>query len=105
MIPVRRFEQSNFSGFGTLRIASNIVGTPCSAVHFSSEIACNTAFGSNVSPGKMIFEPWVTAASMPRTRPKQWKSGGGQQRMSKGLKSMRSPMKRELLTRLLFRLC
>lgn len=101
MIPVRRFDESKSSGFGTLRIDSNIVGTPCKAVHFSSEIARSTACGSNVSPGKMIFDPWVTTASIPRTSPKQWNNGGGQHRMSNEVRFIRSPMKRELLTRLL----
>ena len=85
-----------------LRIASNIVGTPCKAVHFSSEIACSTELGSNVSLGKTILDPCVTTASMPKTNPKQWKSGGGQQRMSKDVRFMRSPIKRELFTRLLW---
>ena len=40
-------------------------------------------------------------ASRPRTRPKQWKRGGGQQRISEGVKSMRSPIARELFIRLL----
>lgn len=88
-------------GLGTLRMASNMVGTPWRAVHFSSEMACNTALGSNVSLGKTILDPCVTTANMPRTSPKQWKSGGGQQRISKEVRSMRSPMKRELFTRLL----
>lgn len=101
MIPVRKFDESKFSGLGTLRIASNIVGTPCRAVHFSSEIARSTAWGSNVSPGKIIFDPWVTTASIPRTSPKQWNSGGGQHKMSNEVRFIRSPMKRELLTRLL----
>lgn len=34
-------------------------------------------------------------------RPKQWKRGGGQQSVSEGVRDMRSPMKRELFTRLL----
>ena len=83
MIPVRRLEVSKLSGLGRERIASNIVGTPCSAVHFSSEIACSTARGSKVSPGNTILAPCVMTASIPSTRPKQWKSGGGQQRMSR----------------------
>lgn len=101
MIPVRRLCVSKFGGLGRLRMASNIVGTPWRAVHFSSEIAWRTDFGSNVSLGKTIFAPCVTTASIPRTSPKQWNRGGGQHRISKEVRSIRSPIKRELLTRLL----
>lgn len=34
-------------------------------------------------------------------RPKQWNRGGGQQRMSSGVRFMRSPMNEELFIRLL----
>lgn len=34
-------------------------------------------------------------------RPKQWKRGGGQQRVSSGVRFIRSPMKEELFIRLL----
>lgn len=45
--------------------------------------------------------PWVRTARRPRTRPKQWNRGGGQQRMSLWVRARRSPMKRALFTTLL----
>jgi hypothetical protein len=40
-------------------------------------------------------------ARTPRTRPKQWKRGGGQQRMSKDVNASLSPIEFVLLMRLL----
>ena len=50
----------------------NIVGTPCSAVHFSSDTAASVAAGSNTSPGKTILAPVATQARADITMPKQW---------------------------------
>lgn len=90
------------AGRGTSIMDSIIAGTPWSAVQFSVEMACMQAMGSKASAGKTMVEPWVRTARTPRVRPKQWKRGGGQQRVSEGLSCMRSPMKRELLMRLLW---
>jgi hypothetical protein len=60
------------------------------------------AMGSKDSLGKTMAEPWFRQARRPRVRPKQWKRGGGQQRVSVGVRCMRSPMKRELFVRLLW---
>lgn len=51
IIPVLRREQSKFTGRGTEKMDSNMVGTPWTAVHFSVDIASRTAAGSNVSFG------------------------------------------------------
>jgi hypothetical protein len=59
------------------------------------------AAGSNDSAGYTILPPWVSVARRPRVRPKQWKRGGGQQRVSSGVRFIRSPMKEELFIRLL----
>ena len=49
----------------------NMVGTPCSAVHFSSATAASVAAGSKPSPGNTIFAPTDTHASTASTMPKQ----------------------------------
>ena len=82
-------------------MASNMVGTPCRAVHFSWMRVGRINCGLNVSPGQTTLAPWVKQASTPKTRPKQWNKGGAQQRISFDVKFMRSPMNRELFTRLL----
>ena len=53
--------------------------------------------GLNDSLGKRIADPWVAVAMYPKMQPKQWKSGGGQQTMSDGVRPMREPMKYPLL--------
>lgn len=100
-IPVRRLGQDQSTGRGRERSSSNIAGTPWSAVQFSVERAERTAGAEKVGEGSTMDEPCVTHARRPRTRPKQWKRGGGQQRMSVGVKDMRSPIERALLMRLL----
>ena len=49
----------------------NMVGTPCSAVQRSSATVSKVANGSNPSPGNTMQAPWVTAARLPNTMPKQ----------------------------------
>ena len=50
----------------------NIVGTPSTLVHDSSWIVRSVARASNDSAGSTIVAPWVTAARLPMTVPKQW---------------------------------
>ena len=50
----------------------NIVGTPWSAVHRSSCTVARTASALKTGEGRTIAEPWVTAAMLERTMPKQW---------------------------------
>lgn len=59
------------------RTPRKCVGTPWSAVHFSSSIASTIAAGSYIGEGYTIDEPCVQAARLPSTRPKQWNKGGG----------------------------
>ena len=100
-IPVRRLGHDQSAGLGKESSSSNIAGTPCSAVQFSIDRAERTAGAEKVGDGRTIQEPCVMQASSPRTRPKQWKRGGGQQRMSDEVKDMRSPIERALFMRLL----
>lgn len=65
------------------------------------ESAERTAGAEKMGEGIMRVEPWVRQVRRPRTRPKQWKRGGGQQRMSEGAKDILVPMKRALLIKLL----
>jgi hypothetical protein len=102
IIPVLNASQFHPSGLGKLKISSNIVGTPCNAVQFSSEMAFRTALASKVSAGRTIFAPWVRTANTPSTRPKQWNKGGGQHRTSSSVNSKRSPIEVALLMRLLW---
>lgn len=81
--------------------AMNMVGTPSSAVHFSLCSASRTSGASNWSHGNTMVLPWVKVPRNPITRPKQWKSGGGQQTMSEGVNCIASPTKRPLLIRFL----
>ena len=101
MIPVRRFGQENEAGRGSESNSSNMAGTPWSAVTFSLERTERTAGAEKVGDGMMMDAPWDRQVRRPRTRPKQWKRGGGQQRASAEVKDMRWPMKRALLIRLL----
>lgn len=80
----------------------NIVGTPYSAVQRSVSMASRTRSGSNRAAGKTIELPCVKAPRNPITRPKQWKSGGGQQTISLGLKRTRSPTNQPLLIKFLY---
>jgi hypothetical protein len=81
--------------------AANMVGTPCKAVHFSPWTASKVIRALKASPGNTIVLPWVTQAISPSTRPKQWKSGGGQQTMSFSVRAIRSPMNMPLFIMLL----
>lgn len=78
-----------------------IVGTPRRTVASSSTMASTTRFTSKKSDGKTMELPWVKDARNPRTRPKQWNSGGGQHITSSGVSAMASPTKRASLSKLL----
>lgn len=56
---------------------------------------------SKKSEGNIIELPCVKDARNPRTKPKQWNRGGGQQIMSDGVRCIASPTKRALFRRLL----
>ena len=71
MIPVRKVERSKSAKSGRPSSAMNIVGTPWRAVQRSSCTARNVLWGSKTSAGTTIVAPWVTAARLPRTIPKQ----------------------------------
>lgn len=75
----------------------NMVGTPYSAVHFSSCTARRDANPSKLSAGKTIAAPCVAVAMYPKMLPKQWNSGGGQQTMSRSVNRIRSPIWAPLL--------
>jgi hypothetical protein len=47
-----------------------------------------------------MVEPWVRAAVLPRTSPKQWYNGTGIQSLSLGVNLIRSPDKKPLFKRL-----
>lgn len=100
-MPVRRLGQDQSAGRGSDSNSSNIAGTPWSAVQFSTDSAERTAGAEKDGDGSTMDDPCVMQARRPSTRPKQWKRGGGQQRISEGVKDIRSPMERELLIRLL----
>lgn len=76
-------------GRGRERSSSNMAGTPWRAVQFSFERTERTAGAEKVGEGIIMDAPWVRQVRRPRTRPKQWKRGGGQQRMSEEVKDMR----------------
>ena len=78
-------------GLSNFITAVNIAGTPCKPVQRSSFNELITAAGSNVSLGKTMDAPWLKTASTPRTSPKQWNIGGGQQMTSFGVSNIRSP--------------
>ena len=78
-----------------------MVGTACIAVQCSPERDCRTSAGLKTSDGRTRALPWVTAASRPHTKPKQWKRGGGQHKMSAGENPNLSPTKKPLLIKLL----
>ena len=99
MMPVRRELTSKLPNSGCSSSAMNMVGTPCTAVHFSFSIVCRTLRGSKISTGTMV-EAWVTQTMTPRTQPKQWKKGTGMQRRSFSVNFMHSPMLKPLLTML-----
>ena len=71
MMPVRSDFRSNFSKSGWSSSAMNMVGTPCSAVQRSSATVSSVTSGSKPSPGNTMQAPWVTAARLPNTMPKQ----------------------------------
>jgi len=72
MIPVRSDERSWLSKLGSASSAMNIVGTPYSEVHASAATASSVALGSNDGAGITMHAPWVVAARLPMTMPKQW---------------------------------
>ena len=78
-----------------------IVGTPRRTVAFSERIVETTFRTSKKSDGNTIELPCTKDARKPKTKPKQWNRGGGQQIMSAGVRCIASPTKRALLRRLL----
>ena len=50
----------------------NMVGTPYSEVHRSSCTARRVAAGSKPAAGITMQAPWLVAARLPITMPKQW---------------------------------
>ena len=50
----------------------NIVGTPYSEVQRSACTAARVATGSKVGEGMTMHAPWLVAARLPITMPKQW---------------------------------
>lgn len=98
-MPVLSLASPKFSGFGRRSSARNIVGTPCKAVHRSFATVSRTSCALKASEGIMKQLPCVRQASMPRTRQKIWKIGGGLQRRSSSVSSMLSPIKRPLFRR------
>ena len=72
MMPVRRLDRSKRPKSGTASSAMNIVGTPYSEVHRSACTASRVAAGSKAGAGMTIAAPWLVAARLPITMPKQW---------------------------------
>ena len=72
MIPVRRLLRSKRPKSGTASSAMNMVGTPYSDVHRSACTASRVATGSKLSAGMTMHAPWLVAARLPMTMPKQW---------------------------------
>jgi hypothetical protein len=70
-------------------------------VHFSFTKADRTAGAENIGEGTTNFPPAMSVVKRPRTRPKQWNNGGGQHRISEGVRAKRRPILRALLRRLL----
>ena len=70
MMPVRMWEKSVFSKSGCSSMAMNMVGTPWKAVIFSWLMQCRPFRGENAVMGHMVV-PWVMAAVMASTMPKQ----------------------------------
>ncbi len=54
MMPVRRVDRSYFVKAGCSSSAMNMVGTPCTAVHFSASMVFSTASGWKVSTGTIV---------------------------------------------------
>ncbi len=50
----------------------NMVGTPYSEVHRSCATARSVASGSKAGAGITMHAPWLVAARLPITMPKQW---------------------------------
>ena len=50
----------------------NIVGTPYSEVQRSACTAASVAAGSKAGAGMTMQAPWLVAARLPMTMPKQW---------------------------------
>ena len=80
-------------------MAMNIVGTPWQAVIRSRLMASNASLGENAGMGTIVA-PWVTAAVIASTMPKQWNMGTWMSSLSAVEKSMQSPMALPLLTML-----
>ena len=71
MMPVLILDKSLDDLFNSSSIATNIVGTPYNAVHFSLTRKSNVSLASKDSPGKIIAAPLLTAPKTPITIPKQ----------------------------------
>ena len=50
----------------------NMVGTPYNDVQRSSATERSVAAGSNEGAGMTMHAPWLVAARLPMTMPKQW---------------------------------
>ena len=72
MMPVRTEERSYDAKSGSAHSAMNIVGTPYRLVQRSWETAARVRAGSKPGAGMTIVAPWVRAARLPITIPKQW---------------------------------
>ena len=74
MMPVRTCEKSVLAKSSCSSIAMNIVGTPWKQVIFSRVMHSSESFGEKAGIGHIVT-PWVTAAVIASTMPKQWNIG------------------------------
>ncbi|CAM5364291.1 hypothetical protein SANTM175S_11065 [Streptomyces antimycoticus] len=72
MIPVRSELRSKVAKSDRASSAMNMVGTPYSEVQRSRSTAARVATGSKVAAGMTTQAPWLVAARLPITMPKQW---------------------------------
>ena len=82
IIPVRRDEKSVLAKSAWASWAMNIVGTPNRLVQRSAATARSVAPASKAAAGYTMQAPWLVAARLPITMPKQWYSGTGMQTRS-----------------------
>src|SRR5450759_1675324 len=100
MTPVRKEDRSNCEKLGTPSMATNMVGTPCSAVQRSDETAAKVETASKDSPGKTMQLPLDAQTNTPSTIPKQWYRGTGTHRRSLASSRIAPATKRALFTTL-----
>ena len=77
-------------------MAMNMVGTPWQQVIFSWLIHSKASLGEKAGIGDMVV-PWVMAAVMAKTMPKQWNMGTWISIRSAVERSMQSPIVLPLL--------